>query len=43
MSLAEIQEAVKGLNREEIAKLANYVRTLRATRADPMVTLTQVN
>jgi hypothetical protein len=25
MSLAEIEEAVKGLNREEIAKLAGYI------------------
>ncbi len=25
MSLAEIEEAVKGLNREEIAKLAAYI------------------
>jgi hypothetical protein len=25
MSLAEIEEAVKGLNREELAKLATYI------------------
>ena len=35
MSLAEIEEAVKGLNREELAKLASYI----AGRADPMLAL----
>ena len=32
MSLAEIQEAVKGLNREELAKLASYIPALRHAR-----------
>jgi hypothetical protein len=34
---------VKGLNREELAKLASYIPVLRATRADPMIALTHVN
>jgi hypothetical protein len=43
MSLAEIQEAVKGLNREELAKLASYIPARRATRADPIIALAHVN
>jgi hypothetical protein len=39
MSLAEIAQAVKGLNREERAKLASYIPALRATRADSMFAL----
>ena len=39
MSPAEIEEAVKGLNREELAKLASYIPPLRATRADRMLAL----
>jgi hypothetical protein len=39
MSLAEIAQAVKGLNREELAKLASYIPALRATCADPMLAL----
>jgi hypothetical protein len=39
MSLAEIEEAVKRLNREELAKLASYIPALRATCADPMLAL----
>lgn len=39
MSPAEIEEAVKGLNREELAKLASYISALRATRADSMLVL----
>ena len=35
MSPAEIDDAVKGLNREELAKLASYM----PTRADPMLAL----
>jgi len=39
MSLAEV-EAVKGLTREELAKLASYIPALRATRAlNPMLAL----
>src|SRR5947208_1977585 len=38
MSPAEIEEAVKGLKREELAKLASYI-PLRATRADPILAL----
>ena len=34
---------MKGLNREELAKLASYIRALRTTRADPMIALTHVN
>jgi hypothetical protein len=41
MSPAEIQEAVKGLNREELGKLASYIP--RAARVDPMIALTHVN
>ena len=43
MSPAEIEEAVKGLNREELAKLASYIPARRATRADPRIALTHVN
>ena len=39
MSPAEIEEAVKGLKREELAKLASYIPALRATRADPILAL----
>jgi hypothetical protein len=39
MSLAEIEEAVKGLNSEELAKPASYIPALRATRADSMLAL----
>ena len=39
MTLAEIEEAVKGLNREELAKLASYIPALRTTRVDPMLAL----
>jgi hypothetical protein len=39
MSLAEIEEPVKRLNREELAKLASYISALRATRTDPMIAL----
>ena len=39
MSLAEIEEAVKGLNREELEKVAGYIPALRATRAGPMLAL----
>ena len=39
MNPAEIAQAVKGLNREELAKLASYIPVLRATRADPMLAL----
>jgi hypothetical protein len=39
MSPAEIEEAVKRLNRQELAKLASYIPALRATRADPMLAL----
>jgi len=43
MSPAEIEEAVKGLNREELAKLASYIAALCVMRADPMIALTHVN
>ena len=43
MSAAENDGAVKGLNREEFAKLASYIPVLRATRADPMIALTDLN
>ena len=39
MSPAEIEEAVKGLKREELAKLASYIPALRATRAEPILAL----
>ena len=39
VSLAEIEEAVKGMNRKELAKLASYILALRATRADLMLAL----
>jgi hypothetical protein len=39
MSLAEVEEAVKGMNRKELAKLASYIPPLRATRADPRLAL----
>ena len=39
VSLAEIEEAVKGMNRKELAKLASYILVLRATRADLMLAL----
>jgi hypothetical protein len=39
MSPAEIEEAVKGLNREELAKLASYIPALRATKLDPVIVL----
>jgi hypothetical protein len=39
MSPAESEEAVNGLNREELAKLASYIPALRATRADTMFAL----
>ena len=38
MSLAEIEEAVKGLNREELAKLAAYI-----ARQDKLATLEQID
>ena len=37
MSLAEIAQAVEGLDREELAQLASYIPALRATRAGPML------
>ena len=39
----EIEEAMKGLNREELAKLASYIAALCVTRADPIIALTHVN
>ena len=39
MTLPEIEEAVNGLNREELAKLASYIPALRVTRADLMLAL----
>jgi hypothetical protein len=42
MSPAEIEEAVKGLNREELAKLASYIPALRATKLDPVIELAPV-
>ena len=43
MSLGRIEEAVKGRNREELAKLASYIPAPGATRADPMIAFTHVN
>jgi hypothetical protein len=37
MSLAEIEQAVKGLNRKELARLASYIPALRDTRADSIL------
>ena len=37
MSLAVIEEAVNGLNREELAKLVSYIPALRATSGGPML------
>jgi hypothetical protein len=42
MSPADIEEAVKGLNREELAKLASYIPALRATKLDPVILLAPV-
>jgi hypothetical protein len=39
MSPVGIEDAVKGLNREELAKLASYISAPRATRADPILAL----
>jgi hypothetical protein len=43
VSPAEIEEAVNGLNGQELAKLASYIPALRARRADPMIARTHVN
>jgi hypothetical protein len=42
MSPAEIEDAVKGLKREELAKLASYILALRATKLDPVIVLTPI-
>ena len=42
MSPADIEEAVKGLNREELAKLASYIPALRATKLDSVIVLTPI-
>jgi hypothetical protein len=42
MSPGEIEEAVKGLNREELAKLARCIPALRGTKLDPVILLAPI-